>query len=596
EFNFYVEAPSPDGRYLTDVDWETGDLAVRDLTTGERRRITDKGPWSASDDYAEYGVFSPDGGRIAYSWYRGRLGRPEGSQDGYELRSIGVDGGDMRVHLPASDDVTWVITQDWSPDGSTILVVVARADRTTQLGLVSPADDSYRILKSTDWRRPLTASFSPDGRWIAFDFPPDPESHERDVFALAADGSREIPLVEGPGHDRLMGWLPDGSGILFHRESEGSKSLLLQRVRDGQPMGRPELVKGDVWSIDPFGFSRDAFFYGTHIARPQVHVANVDLDADRGLSAPEPVVRLTEPRTRSAAWSPDGQSLAYLSPVHDRGGVHLVVQSLRGEVVKRILLPLDPVGNLTWTANGPVLAGANRDGEPALWRVSLETGELQKVMGIHADAGGVADLVRSRISPDGSTVYYRRRVDAGSSDPERVTSREGERAELVAHDVASGTERLMGRLGRAQRISVSPDGSLLAFNGFGPDEGPQGLWVWPTDSGTPRLIHPRRPGRGALGNRGTLPFTPDGRYVLWVEWDADQDPEGHTRTIYRIPVDGSGAEPLMEIELEGTELAVSPDGRRIAFGGGEPRGEIWRLSGFDALESEGAVEGGPEAR
>src|SRR4030042_762215 len=35
---------SPDGRPLSFVDWETGDLAVRDLTTGRNRRTRRRGP------------------------------------------------------------------------------------------------------------------------------------------------------------------------------------------------------------------------------------------------------------------------------------------------------------------------------------------------------------------------------------------------------------------------------------------------------------------------------------------------------------------------------------------------------------------------
>ena len=37
-------AVSPDGRYLSFVDWKTGDLAVRDLAAGTNRRLTNKGP------------------------------------------------------------------------------------------------------------------------------------------------------------------------------------------------------------------------------------------------------------------------------------------------------------------------------------------------------------------------------------------------------------------------------------------------------------------------------------------------------------------------------------------------------------------------
>ena len=31
QFSFYLSSPSPDGRYVTEIDWSTGNLAVRDL-------------------------------------------------------------------------------------------------------------------------------------------------------------------------------------------------------------------------------------------------------------------------------------------------------------------------------------------------------------------------------------------------------------------------------------------------------------------------------------------------------------------------------------------------------------------------------------
>jgi DNA-binding CsgD family transcriptional regulator len=52
-------SPSPDGRYLALVDWGTGDLALRDLATGKSRRLTNKGSWSDSSEWALYGLISP---------------------------------------------------------------------------------------------------------------------------------------------------------------------------------------------------------------------------------------------------------------------------------------------------------------------------------------------------------------------------------------------------------------------------------------------------------------------------------------------------------------------------------------------------------
>ena len=57
--------PSPDGRYLSFVDWTTGDLAIHDLATGEKRRLTNKGSWYESQAYAGFSTPSPDGKQVA---------------------------------------------------------------------------------------------------------------------------------------------------------------------------------------------------------------------------------------------------------------------------------------------------------------------------------------------------------------------------------------------------------------------------------------------------------------------------------------------------------------------------------------------------
>ena len=55
---------SADGRYLSFVDWSSGDLAVRDLTTGQNRRVTNKGGYEKALGEAEGNVISPDASRM----------------------------------------------------------------------------------------------------------------------------------------------------------------------------------------------------------------------------------------------------------------------------------------------------------------------------------------------------------------------------------------------------------------------------------------------------------------------------------------------------------------------------------------------------
>ena len=67
-FNFYWNEPSPDGRYISEIDWSTGNLAVTDLVTGEMEQVTQH-PYD--EGFAYGSVFSPDGKQLAYRWQFG---------------------------------------------------------------------------------------------------------------------------------------------------------------------------------------------------------------------------------------------------------------------------------------------------------------------------------------------------------------------------------------------------------------------------------------------------------------------------------------------------------------------------------------------
>ena len=93
---------SPDGQHLTFVDGD-GNLAIRELGTGEVRRLTEDASWVGQ--WAESGAISPDGEQVAYSW----LGD---EQDSYELRIVGWEGGNPRV-LFRGKSFQWYGAADW---------------------------------------------------------------------------------------------------------------------------------------------------------------------------------------------------------------------------------------------------------------------------------------------------------------------------------------------------------------------------------------------------------------------------------------------------------------------------------------------------
>jgi len=133
-----VGAPSPDGRYLSTVDWETGDLAIKEIPSGKLHRLTHKGTWAESTEYALVSIWSLDGKKLAYSWVN--------EEEFLELRIIGLDGSEPRI-LYGNKETAYVQPFDWSPDGKHILAGLGEQQRVTQIAVISVSDGAVQILK-----------------------------------------------------------------------------------------------------------------------------------------------------------------------------------------------------------------------------------------------------------------------------------------------------------------------------------------------------------------------------------------------------------------------------------------------------------------
>ena len=149
---------SPDGRYLSFTDWDTGDLAIHDFMTGQDRRLTNKGSFKVSPEYAIGSAISHDGKQVAYGW---RTLNPDG-EERHEVRVIDINGGKPRVLTPKRV-IDFAYVNEWSPDGKWLAVTLVAA-RTGQIALISTASGGVRILKSTDWKGSSKIAFSPDGK------------------------------------------------------------------------------------------------------------------------------------------------------------------------------------------------------------------------------------------------------------------------------------------------------------------------------------------------------------------------------------------------------------------------------------------------
>lgn len=560
--------PSSDGRYLSFTDWETGDLAVRDLREGTSRRLTSNAPdWVVSDS-AEFSIFSPDGRQVAYTWW---VGEPAA----YELRVISTATGDVAkprvVHR--SKETLYVVPHAWTPDGRHLLVVRQLTDRTNQIAFIAVADGSIRVVKSLDWRFPEKTSLSPDGRFIAYDVPSAADAPAHDIFLLATDGSGETTLVQNPANDHSPMWSPDGSQVVFLSDrTGGTESLWTVPVNGGKSNGAAVLLNPNIGRIFPLGLAATGSLYYVTGGGRNGYVAELDGD----MKVTKPPALITERfinSNGSAEWSPDGEQLAYYSfrgpRLDSRGRTVLVVRTLMSGAERDILLPLDVAtfgpSAPKWFPDGKSVLVVSRERQrPGLGyhRLDLATGATDL---LHYTKNVGPSMAGPSISRDGNAIYY---IDGDNNLETRLTLRRFDLGDRRVTDL-TGANRTVTSFG------LSPDGQQIAYLGS-EGNGGAALEVMPAAGGSPRRVF--FPSNWVESSRyGGIAWTPDQRFLLFVR--RDKGVSG-PQTLWRVPAVG-GAPEATGITGSVTLPRIHPDGRRIAFGSSlQAAGELWILEHF----------------
>jgi Tol biopolymer transport system component len=542
---------SADGRYLSFTDWTTGDLAVRDLATGSNRRLTNKGTWAESEDYAELSVMRPDGRQVAYAWY-------SEDRDRYDLRMVDISTDKPSPSILYENvDVDWIAPMDWSADGRWIAVELGREDRSAQIGLVSAADGSLRVLKSVDWRNSTDLVFSPDSRYLAFDLPHGDRSQQRDVFVMAIDGSREVPVVVDRADNSVVAWTPDGKRLLFVSDRRGSTDLWAIAIDEGRPREDASLVKSDFGRQIGVGTTRTgALYFGVLPGGFALYTASVDFQAGKVLTRAAP---LSGPAARQPDWSPDGRYLAYqVRRRSQRGTPVLAVRSEATGDVRELRLDLNYFQWPRWAPDGRslIVSGQDRKARPGMYRIDAQTGAVAPLMQSLPGTGQLAEWL-----PDGKRIIYRR-IDSALKE-----------SVIVERDLDSGREREVFRRrdGIDPRfIAVSPDGRHLAFAAANRAAKTSGLFVVPLEGGPLRELL-----QVAVPQQLTWPsWTRDGRSVLFRK---DLSTESETASeMWMIPFDGGRARKL-DFGLGGIRgVRAHPNGNQVVFfRPSEISGELW---------------------
>jgi len=559
---------SPDGRYISFVDWNSGgNLGILNLETKERRLLTN---FKDTNEQAYYSSWSPDGKQIAYFWWRY-------DKDQYNLSIVDVNRAESRV-LFISDKNNWIELGNWSSDGKYIFATLSLRDEPkSQIIRVSATDGTIKVLKTCEESYTRGKPYvSPDNRFVACDLPDKDVSGNSDIFLLSLENGQENTLIKHPSHDYILGWTPDGKNILFASDRSGTVDAMSIAVENGKPVGNPKPVKQNIGPIVPMGFTQyGSFYYGQWPNADNIYSAEINFDEGKIHSKPTLLIQRFEGRNYSPDYSSDGKYLAYISGrgVLNKGvsGRVLCIRNLETGHETEIIPDPEISGRISdpqWSPDDRSIALTcyNKDGYSRIYSYDTQTKELTPLItGSEGQLSNIeyADPVWSK---DGKSLFYLQ------------SSRYSTTSCIMVRNISTGVDRELYKyssndfMDRLFNISLSPDGKWLAAINRGEN---RVLRAFPTEGGNSRDLY-------SFKLPGGWPFSQiwsrDGKYIVFP---INEEEGGWS--LMRIAFDG-GEKQKIALNLIGiSSPSLHPDGRTLAFrsaGYSLPENNIWEMKNF----------------
>ena len=532
---------SYDGRYRSYVDWGVGDVAVQDLITGEKRKLTDKASLGDTTSFAESTTISKNGKLIASSWWK-----PHNTND---LVLVDVDNPKMNVIYSKDGEEVYPVT--WLSDNELIAIRYIPDSGINQIVLFNITDKTFKVQKTLGKRSYPNIVCSPDGKYIAYDFANEPDENT-DINLLTVNGDSDIPFITHPSNDRVFGWVPERNEFLFLSDRWGTWDLWAVKLENNKPIGLPKRIYTDIGDVTPVGLTQNGKCYfgfirrnfSTNISPFNPEKGMIELGSGHSLKG----------SNFALLWSPNKKYLAYMNLNNEReNGICLIIRDLETgkeqDPSKNMLIPWEmewsPDGNAILVVGWETNKERSKEYNGGVFTVNVKTGQVDKIFLLTDYEFNIPDddmypLSGIEWSPDSKSFYYLFFKDR-----------------LVKHDLVTGEDKILFKNNdfTPHVLDLSPDGKSFLFGLKYPGDEKSRLFTMPAEGGKEKELCSAQEAK----NIYSAFWSPDGKYVYFTEL---QD-EG--TNLWRIPVSGGKPEKTWSSEGRVELFDIAPDGKQVAF-------------------------------
>ena len=539
---------SSDGKYLSIVDWETGDVALRNLVTGENERVTNDGTWEEPYQFADLNVISPDGKQIAYQWYNNKTS---------ELKLIDLTNKLSKIISSSKDGEIYPAL--WFSDKQKLIVQRFNViDKLFESNLSSFNINSgeMKLLKKFEDSFMSNVSLSPGEKYLAFDYQKTNNNGNFDINLISIDGKEELQLINHPANDRVLGWLPHRDELLFVSDRSGTSDVWAINTSGKKSIYEPKRILTNVGDIDPRGFTDNGtLYYSTTLRKFNSYIVPFDQNSGKiSMNLRTPLLG----SVGDVCWLPGKETILCIEfnrKPNKRQYYKLCIlnpgtgdkQILSNEILVFGPPRLSPDNKLVLTHGYEEKRSGEENYKGAIYSVDIETGNVSEIK-VKED---VSRSYSNEWGGNGEYIFY--------------TSNN----QIIKHKISTREENIIysdENLGRTI-LRRSFDGNNLIFD-IQVNDTVKYLKSIPLDGGESRILAKFNTHLTPLMFK-KLSLSPDGKYIYF----SVANMEGGS-ILWRIPNETGEPEEILKSRNRIAGVNVHPNGNQIALSIFEKETEI----------------------